>query len=371
MKDFFSIKTTLLTFLFLSLSLNVTRAQNEVEKDTTKRKRGRFLPIPLVYATPETSWGFGAGANYTFKFKNESDESLSSSMQLLASYTLNKQVLIFYAYQLFLKEEKYKIYGELGYYRYNYFFYGVGNDDPIPDGELYDVNYPRVQINALYLVKPQLYLGLRYWLDDWDVRNVDPNHLLATNIDITGREGGLLSGLGFVMNYDTRDNLFYPSEGVYVESSLFSNRKFLGSDFNFNKLYLDASKFWTTSWDHIIGINLYSELTVGDPPFNQMSLMGNRRRMRGYYEGRYRDNHYITFQGEYRFPVFWRLGLVAFGGVGAVANEFSEFGNDIWRYTVGGGLRLMFDKKEKINIRVDMGFGKDTSAFYLSIGEAF
>jgi hypothetical protein len=31
----------------------------------------------------------------------------------------------------------------------------------------------------------------------------------------------------------------------------------------------------------------------------------------------------------------------------------------------------MFDKKERIQLRMDIGFGKDSSGFYFSIFEAF
>lgn len=342
----------------------------ELQTDTTKKKGKGFIPIPIVFATPETSWGFGGGANYTFRFPGESETSLTSQSQILAAYTLNKQLLLYLSYQLFMKEERYKVYGELGYYRYNYFFYGNGNQNTLEEGELYDVNYPRLRANALYLVQPNLYLGLRYWMDDFRIQNLDPEGRLANN-NITGSQGGLLSGVGLVMNYDTRDNIFVPYKGVYIESVLFRNGGFLGSDFNFSKLYLDASTYIRTFGQQTLAFNLYTEFTAGDPPFNQLSLMGSRRRMRGYYEGRYRDQHYITFQGEYRMPLFWRLGIVLFGGYGAVANDFAEFSEPVWRHTVGAGLRVMIDKKERINIRVDAGFGQNTSAYYFTIGEAF
>ena len=77
------------------------------------------------------------------------------------------------------------------------------------------------------------------------------------------------------------------------------------------------------------------------------------------------------FQGEYRVPLFWRIGAVAFGGIAAVANEFSEFRLESIKPSYGGGIRFALDEDDKINIRLDMGFGQNTNGFYLTIGEAF
>ena len=338
--------------------------------DTTKFKRNSFFALPLVYFSPETNWAFGGAGIYAFRLKAESDTSRPSQIQGGLAYTLNKQVLSYLSYQIFIKDQLYRLYGEMGYYRYSYFFYGNGNSNTLDDGELYKVNYPRLRINALYKLKPNWYAGFRYWLDDYRIAELAVGGLLKNN-KITGSDGGLLSGLGVVMNYDTRDNIFSPSKGFFMETVLFANSKVLGSDFNFNKIYLDASVFFSNKWQQVLAVNFYAELTAGTVPFNQLALMGGGKKMRGYYEGRFRDNHLLLLQAEYRLPLFWRLGLVVFGGYGAVAHRFTDFNKNNFRYTYGAGLRISINQTEKINIRIDAGFGKNTSGYYLTIGEAF
>ncbi len=46
-----------------------------------------------------------------------------------------------------------------------------------------------------------------------------------------------------------------------------------------------------------------------------MSLLGGTRRMRGYYEARFRDQNAALLQSELRFDVYKRLGAVANGAV--------------------------------------------------------
>lgn len=340
------------------------------QQDTTDDDRTRFFALPLVFLTPETSWGFGGAGVLSFKMPEQGPENRPSQLQLGGAYTLNDQILLYLPFQLFFKEDHFNLYGELGYYRYNYFFYGIGNSYEDYDGELYDVTYPRLRLNALYKVAPNLYTGLRYWMDDFDITNVEKGGLLDS-LTISGQEGDLLSGLGWVANYDTRDQVFFPTSGWLVETVYFYNGKSLGSPFDYQKWYLNGSKYLSWAEEQVLALQVYAEMSFGEVPFNQMALMGGTKLMRGYYEGRFRDKHMVLLQSEYRFPLFWRLGAVAFGGIGAVSPELEDLALNNLRYTLGLGLRLTIIKRDHINVRFDFGFGKNTSGFYITIGEAF
>ena len=93
--------------------------------------------------------------------------------------------------------------------------------------------------------------------------------------------------------------------------------------------------------------------------------------MRGYFFGRYRDRDYFAFQAEYR-QYFWRrFGFVAFAGFGDVARDLTALSLYRLKPTYGFGLRFLFNEDEKINLRADIGFGKDTNGVYFGIEEAF
>lgn len=94
--------------------------------------------------------------------------------------------------------------------------------------------------------------------------------------------------------------------------------------------------------------------------------------MRGYYQGRYRDNNMAVIQAEYRIPLFWRFGAVAFGDIGNVAPAPGQLNFTDLKYSYGGGLRVAMNKAEKLNLRGDFGINaKGTGGFYLQLGEAF
>ncbi len=338
------------------------------KKDTTETKRYSFVPLPLVYFTPETRWGFGVGSFLSFRFKNQTQVVPPSQMQIGFAYTLEKQLLAYLPFQLFVKDGKVKLYGELGYYKYVYRYFGNGSESLESDEEIYKVDYPRVRLNALYRVHPKIFTGVRYFMDDYKIQEIATDGLLATQ-DILGNKGGLISAFGVVANYDSRDDVFYPVRGGLVELSFLTNSKSFGSDFEFKKIFLDASRYFNFGKNNILALNIYSETTFGDAPFNQLSQLGGTKRMRGFLEGRFRDDHFLTFQSEYRFPIFWKIKGAIFGSVASVGSQEDGFQKTFFAY--GFGIRIGISKIEKINLRLDYGFGKNTSGFYLTFGEAF
>ncbi len=336
--------------------------------DSVAAKNYSLTGFPFVFYLPETRLGFGGLGSYTFRFKGEPKESISSQVQLGFAYTLRKQVLFYVPFRLHWKNDHYRTYGEVGYYKYLYDFFGIGND---ADGdETYFANFPRVRINVLKKVNSNIFAGVRYWMDDYNITQRDPNGLLE-NENITGSRGGLFSGAGLIFIYDTRDQPYATEDGFYAEYIMFRNGKRFGSDFEFSKAFLDLRYFYKNKWHHVIALQSFTEFTGGDAPFNQLALLGGTSKMRGYIQGRYRENHMQVLQAEYRAHLFWRLGVVAFGALGAVENRLVDFEREDIRYTFGGGLRLRLTEAETINLRIDMGFGKNTSGFYVTIGEAF
>ena len=81
-------------------------------------------------------------------------------------------------------------------------------------------------------------------------------------------------------------------------------------------------------------------------------------------------------QAEYRLTlpprkILGRFGLVAFGGVGGVAAEFSDLSWDSLLPAGGGGIRFRLTNKNKINFRVDYGVGKVGHTWSVGVAEAF
>jgi outer membrane protein assembly factor BamA len=311
------------------------------------------------------------GGLSTFNFPKDSLGARRSSVTVGAVYTQLNQLLLYFPFQLFPNNQRHWISGEIGYYRYVFNFFGTGNDFAPDYIEKYDATFPRIRLNLSRKVSPGLYVGLRYAFDDFTFTRTAPGGLLERGA-VFGADGGRISGLGGGINYDTRNSIFFPTQGWLIDASLYTESALTGSQFDYRRLSADASKYWALGKKGgVFALNGACVFSFGQVPFHQMPFIGGTKRLRGYFEGKYRDNHLLVLQSEFRQPLFWRLGAVAFAGVGVVSDRFESFAVRHMRHHFGTGLRLMIDRAQKVNIRADYGWGYRSSGFYLTFGEAF
>ena len=79
----------------------------------------------------------------------------------------------------------------------------------------------------------------------------------------------------------------------------------------------------------------------------------------------------LAAQGEYRHELRYRLGLVAFAGIGGIAPRWDKFRLDKLLPSAGVGIRFKLNKLNHINYRADFGFGRDGYTISLGVTEAF
>ncbi|TGE25244.1 hypothetical protein E5K00_08655 [Hymenobacter aquaticus] len=341
-------------------------------------RRVALIPLPLVYYTPETRLAYGAALTATLRFRRDAAyaDARPSQLTLGAAYTQNRQLLLYLPFQLFYARNTYYAYGEVGYYRYNYYFYGLGQREV--SRELYGVNFPRVRLNAFRRVLPglprgKLYAGLRYQYEDYEVTSVAPGGLLASGT-VPGGLGSQLRGGGLGVFYDSRDNVFFPTTGVVADLTYLHRNRATASDgptTRFSRYVADVSSYHRLHPHAILALNYLTSFTVGTAPFNALSLLGGTKRLRGYYEGRFRDQNAALLQSELRLDVYRRLGAVLFGAVGTLGDEQALLRLRAPKGAYGAGLRFTLTRRDHLNLRLDYALGKQSTGFYLTIGEAF
>ena len=363
-----------LFFIVFLMSLGLS-AKNDGDSTLIKKikkieKNVKLLTIPIVYYTPETKWGAGAAGVFRFKLKGEPDTSRHSNVLFSLSVTQLKQIVLGAPFQFWFKKEKYNIYGEPAYQNVNFLFYGIGNQNPATYKEKYYTSFTRLRLAALRKVYPHLYAGFRYVFDYTTMYNLEKHGELVKG-NITGSSGGVVSGMGGTIKYDSRDNQFYPTRGYYVELYALTNSKVTGSNFRFDKYSLDMSTAIRLPFKEVLVLNAYGVITTGDVPFYHLAFLGGEKKLRGIYEGRYRDKDCWVLQAEYRKELFWRIGMVAFAGLGAVAPNLNSFNGKYAQFTYGGGIRGTIDKKQHLNMRLDLGVNNQHINYYFTIGEAF
>jgi outer membrane protein assembly factor BamA len=339
-------------------------------QDAAVKKSHGLLLLPVVYYTPETHLAFGVGGMYYFQLPQDKSANRPSNINGLITYTLKKQ------FSLDLNPDFYfgRGYHVQAYLTYSDFpdnFYGIGNATSTEMEEKFTSRYWKLSVEALKRVYRVLNVGFQYFFDNTTVIKVEDGGQLSSGM-VPGSRGGRVSGLGYFMTWDSRNNIFFATKGSYHQFSAAAFGKGLGSDFAFNRFYFDLRRYFPFSETRSLGLHARMLFQTGNPPFWRMGLLGGKEIMRGYYSGRFRDKNMICWQAEYRWvPVAWRLGVIGFVGFGDVADKLGNFKLDNFKHTYGLGLRYIFNKEQGINIRLDFGFGKGTSGFYFTAAEAF
>ena len=335
--------------------------------------RGKSLSAyPYAYYTPETELAIGAGGIITFYTSQIDTELRPSKVSLSAYYSTRRQFKISGETQLYYDRNRSLVVVPFSVGSFVDKYWGVGNQSlDIPN-----VDYAVQVIEGSIVLEGITGLGgfsrngfvyRGSYTNITDVRD-NPNLTDST----VGLEGGFTSGVGFDLVRDTRDAVFYPTQGGFHRLYFVWYTSVFGSQYRFNQLEVDFRRYLPMSPTQVLAFQISGEMVFGDAPFYDLPALGGGGIMRGYYEGRYRDVNVLAAQAEIRQHIWRRLGAVAFAGVGeAFGSDQSDLSISRLKYSLGGGLRFVFYKAQRINLRMDLGFGKNSHGIYFGLEEAF
>ena len=347
-------------------------ARAQVREDTLKPKKERritILPVPTLGVAPETGFSFGAVAQASFRLYLDSSTRYSTAKTEL-TYTLKKQFITELDWNIATRHNKQIFLSDNFFLRFPELFWGMGNQNTGGKGELYQARRIELSNEVNQKVISTIYLGITQRYQKVFGISTKAGGTFDTTT-VVGKAGGVTSGLGLSLFSDSRDRLLNPSGGKhYIALRQLWFGRYVGSQFSFNQLELDARYYLSLGPSTLLALQSYHLMQSAGAPFRMQALLGSDSHMRGYYQGRYRDANYHTAQAELRFPIWRFLRGVAFAGAGGVAPKAFQLANAI-KPTAGLGLRILVDKKEQTYMRFDYAVGKRTAGFYVAFGEAF
>jgi hypothetical protein len=348
----------------------------ELGKPTALAKEkdgGEFVAAPVPLSNPSIGSGLTVIGAYIYKPNKEDKASPPWVTGGGGFYADSESWGAAVIQQAYLDEDRWRILGGLGTAHLNYKFFGIGTNAGKGDFSIpltQNVNGGVAEV--LRRVTGDFFVGVRYQIAS-----------LRTSIDLqdlSSRPGRELpspelqtrtASLGLHIQRDSRDNQFSPTSGSLVDLRADFSGKTWGGDIGYQAYSIAYNKYSTLREGHTLAFRGYSRFTGGDVPFFGLSLFGLGSDLRGYPTGQYRDRMMLATQLEYRLHLFWRLGMVAFAGVGEVAPDVGAMTVKNLLPSAGAGLRCMIAKENGINLRVDFAVGRKTSAFYVGMGEAF
>ena len=390
---------------------DVLRGMSKKEKKPRDLKaeegvKSRSL-LPIIGYAPANGFVIGAALSITEYLGNPKTTKLSSALANV-SFTTKDQTLINFRSDLYLKDNKWYIPGDIRLLLFTQPTYGLGIYG-LKD-QTYDINinglsasksvsqqpmrfnYVRIYETVARKVRDHFYIGIGINIDyDYSIKD-DSLNLDSANLHLTshyiysttyGFNTSHYSANGFSLKfiYDSRDNPINPYIGYYGTATFRMNREFLGSSQNSLmasydlRTYLSLSKtnprkvigFWTLGT--FTGTGKMPYLTLPSITWDTYNRSG-----RGYIQGRFRGTNMMYGETEYRFPISKKglLGGVAFVNVTTASNPLT--GQPLFSSLApgyGAGLRIMMNKKDRTNICVDYGIGAGFTGIYFNIREAF
>ena len=341
-----------------------------VQGDSAKPKKKYLFIVPIVSYKPETRWQLGISASHFFRAKNNDSITRPSVLRLNVSYTQNNQLSVRPMFEVFTINNKYSLRGLLQYSNFIENYWGIGNNTPESNKELYSFNQYKVNIKATRLVKKGIYLGLQ--LDYENLFNIKHEAgSLAPTSGVTGINGYHYFGIGPVFTLDNRNQIYFPTRGHIVDVATSIKNKQAGSSSTFSNITVDARKYISLWNENVLALQAYASFNSGDVPYRAMGTLGNESYFRGYYFGRYRDKQELSMQAELRKQIWGPVGMVAFAGLGNVADLPKNLHQNV-KPMYGIGLRVKAIPREKINFRIDYARGYNgLQAFYVTLNEAF
>jgi hypothetical protein len=331
-------------------------------------------------------WAVG----YIFPFNKEDKKSPPSTVGVGGLFTNNGSKAIGFGGKLYLKEDKYRVTIGLGHAGVNADIYGVGKLAG-DKGIFLPLNIKGTGFitEVLFRLGKGVYFGPRLQYrnatlslnrEEADIPNLDNPPERVKDIidqirDSLFRQKTVAMGPRF--QWDTRDNTFYPTHGVFLDSGADFFGKGIGSKFTYQYYKIAFNKYTTIGERQVLGFRAMGCAAAGDRvPFYDLCLYGSTSDLRGYPSGRYQDRRMFATQGEYRLGLpgtgfLGRFGVVGFGGFGGVGPKFSDIAFSDWLPAGGGGIRFRMTKTNPINFRIDYGIGRSGHTLIIGVGEAF
>lgn len=245
-------------------------------------------------------------------------------------------------------------------------FHGIGPDDSLGRDPL---DYTLEPTGGLLQGKVRLgdsrfHAGLGYTYATTDVTFEAPAGTpglpdFESNSDI----GGLTPSL----TYDTRDNIFTPRRGSYVEANTaFYSELFAGDD-EFQQLRICGMHFTPLASRWILGLRTDLAASFGSQPFYMRPYIA----MRGIPIFRYQGEDLAQVEAELRWQFWRRVSLVGFGGIGSVWNGFEDLEDGKNAAAAGLGVRYEIARAYGIHVGLDVAVGPEEAAVYVQVGSAW
>jgi hypothetical protein len=330
--------------------------------------RSRIFPVPVLGYTPETSVMFGVALVGVVPGDPGGAPTRPSTGLLTAVYTLKRQYQLSLDFDRWTAGNRWHFTSSTGVERYPSQFHGIGAA-ATDTSETYTPQHLTLAAAAQRRVAPHLFVGAGYALRHTRMVEVEPLGRLAPGT-IAGSRGGTAAVLTVDGVRDSRDALYRTRRGGYLRLAYGIAARALGADHAYRRYTADL-RGYRAAGRVVLGAQAVLDATDGAVPFELLPRLGGQSILRGYTGPRFVDGAMSAAQVEVRGPLWGVVSLVAFGGAGATAPSLRSIPDAALRVAGGLGIRLLVDRANGLQLRVDYALAKGGGGLYIAAGDAF
>ena len=327
-----------------------------------------FLPIPIVVTEPAVGYGGGVAGMFLRPRREAGDEGWARpDISAVGAFgTQNGTWGAFAGDASRWLDGRLRTLVGVGTGQFNLDFYGLGGGpSSLDQGVRYSLQFTGAIAQANWQLAPKSpwAVGLRYVYADVDPK---PRQDAALQ-SLADRVRVKISAPTAIVEFDTRDNIFTPTRGIYAESSWLASRETLGASDNFERFQQVLIGWRPLSHDVTLGARgNYAWSSDGTPFFLRPFVQ-----LRGVPAMRYQGDQAASVELEARWQFFGRWSVVAFGGAGTSRTDRQTF---VATQNVGsGGVGFRYELASKFGLHagIDVAHSPGTTAVYFVVGNAW
>jgi hypothetical protein len=322
--------------------------------------RGGFMPIPIIVTEPAVDNGLGLAAVFIHGLDGGSGTppDVTGGAGLVTGND-SRAVALFHQGNYFDNRLKYA--GALASASVNLELFGEGRLSNI----YYTIDTNFMLHNARYRIgDSDFFAGARWVYQSTEVtfkNRIRPSVIGSRPLNID------LSGLGPTLYYDSRDNIFTPTNGIFAR--IFATRydDAWGSDRNFSTSELTFLGFRELFEDWDFGLKVDISQADDNTPFYMKPFIS----LRGIPAMRYQGDFVTSTEVEARYSIDKRWSILGFGGVGRASRSIGRWDNANTESAFGGGFRYLMARKMGVHTGIDIAKGPEETVFYIVFGHAW
>ena len=337
--------------------------------DANKEKPYKKFDFSIIGGpnySEDTKFGIGLVAAGLYRLDPSDSLLAPSDVSLYGNVSTSGFYLVGIRGNNLFPGDRYRLLYNMNFFSFPGAFWGIGYQmgDQNANESQYTLQQYSVKLNFLIRTARNFYIGPIASYDYIEGKKFDRIELLEGQDRVTQTIGA-----GVTLAYDTRDVSTAPARGIYVKGEQRFFPAFLGNRYAFSRTDLIFDGYKSVWKGGVLAFDFHSEFNYGRVPWTMLATLGGSYSMRGYYDGRYRDRNLIEAQVELRQKVWRRNGIALWVGAGNVFHDFDTFR---WSQTLPNfGVGYRWEFKKRVNVRLDLGFGRNGSGFIFNINEAF